>query len=190
MWIRFAAPEDSQALLDIYRPYIDTNITFEYDLPTREEFARRISSIREKYPYLVCEEQGRPLGYAYAHPERDRAAYQWNAELSIYLAPDAVGHGIGKRLYGALMELLRLQGVKTAYGVVTSPNPASEGLHNALGFRLLGVHRSTGFKNGRWLDVLWFEKSIAPYYQNPEPVIPVNQLPQSLVQSVLRSFSQ
>lgn len=187
MDIRFASPEDSQALLDIYRQYIDIDITFEYTLPTQEEFAQRISSTLERYPYLVCQEEGAVLGYAYAHPERERAAYQWNAELSIYLAPDAVGRGVGKRLYGALIELLRLQGVKTVYGVVTAPNPASEGLHRALGFRLLGVHRSAGYKNGRWLDVLWFERGIAPYDPDPAPVTPIRQLAPERVHSALRS---
>ena len=189
MKLRFAVPEDAQALLDIYARYIHTPITFEYDLPSREEFARRISSTLERYPYLVAEEAGKAVGYAYAHPERERAAYQWNAELSIYLAPEAAGRGVGRALYSALMELLRLQGVKTAYGVVTSPNPASEGLHRALGFRLLGVHRNTGFKDGAWYDVLWFEKSLAGYEADPAPVISVGQLSPREVRRVLDAFS-
>lgn len=188
MKLRFAEPGDAQALLDIYARYIDTPTTFEYQLPSREEFAQRISSTLERYPYLVAEEEGRAVGYAYAHPERERAAYQWNTELSIYLAPEAVGRGVGTALYSALMELLRLQGAKTAYGVVTSPNPASEGLHLSLGFRLLGVHRSTGFKNGVWYDVLWFEKSLADYDSDPSPVVPIRQIPDREIRRILDAF--
>ena len=110
MTIRLAVPGDALALLEIYRQYIQTPITFEYELPTLEEFTRRISDTVEQYPYLVLEDQGRLLGYAYAHPEREWKAYQWNAELSIYLAPAAVGKGYGRRLYQALLELLCLQG--------------------------------------------------------------------------------
>ncbi|WP_235381342.1 GNAT family N-acetyltransferase [Pseudoflavonifractor phocaeensis] len=188
MQLRFARPQDSQALLDIYARYIRTPITFEYDLPTPEEFSRRIASTLERYPYLAVEEDGKLIGYAYAHPERERAAYQWNAELSIYLAPGAVGRGVGTALYSALMDLLRLQGVKTVYGVVTSPNPASEKLHQSLGFRLLGVHRNTGFKDGAWYDVLWFEKSLAGYEADPRPVIPIGDVPAREVRRVLDAF--
>ena len=148
MTIRLAVPGDALALLEIYRQYIQTPITFEYELPTLEEFTRRISDALKQYPYLVLEDQGRLLGYTYAHPEREWKAYQWNAELSIYLAPAAIGKGYGRRLYQALLDLLSLQGVRTVYGVVTSPNPASEALQKSLGFRLIGVHKNTGYKAG------------------------------------------
>ena len=127
MILRFVTPQDCPALLDIYAQYIDTGVTFEYDLPTREEFTARISGICRDYPYLVCQEGDRVLGYAYAHRVWERAAYQWNAELSVYLAPDAVGKGLGKKLYAALEDLLRLQGVLTVYGLVTLPNPPARG---------------------------------------------------------------
>ena len=189
MSIRLARPEDSAALLSIYGQYIRTPITFEYDLPSREEFARRISSTLERYPYLIWEEEGAVLGYAYAHPERERAAYQFNAELSIYLDRAASGRGIGRRLYSALMDLLVLQGVRTAYGVVTDPNPASEGLHQALGFRRAGVHRNTGYKDGAWYDVIWFEKALAPYDLAPAPVVPFPRLDPRAVEEILASHA-
>lgn len=189
MKLRFALPEDVPSLLSIYERYISTEITFEYVLPSREEFARRVASISEFYPYLVAEENGTLLGYAYAHRIAERAAYSWGAELSIYLHPDAAGQGLGRRLYGVLMELLRLQGVRTVYGLVSSPNPASEGLHRSLGFRLMGVQQKAGYKNGRWIDLLWFEKSIAPYDPAPAPIIPVGQLPDLLVQNSLYNIS-
>ena len=106
MEIRFARETDSRQLLEIYRQYIDTTVTFEYVLPTEEEFAGRIREIGGEYPYLVCEEGGRAVGYAYAHKPFERAAYQWDAELSIYLDREYRGDGLGRRLYGMLMEIL------------------------------------------------------------------------------------
>ena len=116
MELTFVRPEDGAALLAIYGEYIDTAITFEYTLPTQEEFDRRIETISADYPYLVAREGERPVGYAYAHRQMERAAYQWNAELSVYLDRATVSRGLGKRLYGALMEILRLQQIRTICG--------------------------------------------------------------------------
>lgn len=188
MKLRFAVPEDVPALLDIYAQYIPTEVTFEYVLPSREEFARRMADFSAVYPYLVLEEDGRALGYAYAHRCAQRAAYGWGAELSIYLHPDTAGHGAGRRLYQALMDLLRLQGVQTVYGLVTSPNPASERLHQSLGFRLMGVQKKAGYKNGRWIDLLRFERPIGAYEPVPAPVIPIGGLPEESIQAVFQRF--
>ena len=190
MTISFARPEDCQALLDIYGQYMDTPVTFEYTLPSREEFARRIRTISRDYPYLVCREGERILGYAYAHRHMERAAYQWNAELSVYLDRDARGRGLGRRLYGALMELLRLQGVLTAHALVTSPNPASQALHESMGFGLTAVHRLAGYKNGAWWDVLWYEKELAPRGPEPAAPVPLSVLPRPQVAAVLEAFSR
>lgn len=186
--LRFASKADVPALLSIYAHYIPTNITFEYVLPSPEEFARRVSSISEVYPYLVAGEKGNALGYAYAHRIAERAAYGWGAELSIYLHPDAAGRGLGKRLYQALMDLLRLQGVRTVYGLVASPNPSSERLHASMGFDLMGVQRNAGYKNGSWIDLLWFEKAIAPYTPEPAPLVPAGKLPGEQVRAILNRF--
>lgn len=188
MTLRFAALEDVPALLAIYERYISTTITFEYVLPSREEFARRMRDVSQVYPYLVLEEGGSILGYAYAHPIAQRAAYGWGAELSIYLHPDATGKGLGRRLYQALIDLLRLQGVRTVYGLVASPNSASENLHASLGFHLMGVQQKAGYKNGRWIDLLWFDKAITPYAPEPAPVVPVPALPSAQVQAVFIDF--
>ena len=185
MTLRFAAPEDVSALLSIYERYISTPITFEYTLPSLEEFARRVASVQTFYPYLVAEVNGELLGYAYAHRIAERAAYRWGAELSIYLRPDAVRRGLGKQLYQSLIALLRLQGVRTVYGLVASPNPASEGLHRSLGFHRMGVQRNAGYKNGRWVDLIWFEQSIAPYVHQPGPVLPVGQLAPKDIETAL-----
>lgn len=186
MEIRFAAEQDSAALLQIYGQYIRTPVTFEYELPSETSFARRIRDIAAAYPYLVCEEDGRIAGYAYAHRQAERAAYQWNAELSVYLDGAYTGRGLGKRLYGVLIELLRLQGVRTVYALVTVPNERSEGLHRRLGFRHMGTQRSTGYKDGAWRDVAWFEKAIAPYGADPAPLLPIGQVPAEQTAAVLR----
>ena len=177
MQLRFAVPSDAGALLRIYDEYINTSITFEYALPGEAEFAARIADISAEYPYLALFDGGVPAAYAYAHRAQERAAYGWNAELSVYVSRDAAGRGLGTKLYTVLLALLQKQGVRTAYGVVTMPNDASSALHQKLGFRTLGTYRNTGYKNGRWLDVVWFEKPIGSFTDEPQPLVPITRLP-------------
>ncbi len=184
--IRFAAISDSPALLNIYSQYIDTPITFEYTLPTREEFAERIRTISQAYPYLVWEENGSIAGYAYGHKHKERETYQWNAELSIYLDRSHTSKGLGTKLYTALMEILKLQGVRTVYGFVTVPNEKSEGLHRSMGFCQSGLSRNTGYKCNAWHDVACFEKALAPYGSNPAPVLPIGKIPRERLEQILR----
>ena len=185
MQLRFATEADAPALLAIYRQYLDTPITFECAVPTEEEFAARVRDISGVYPYLVCEDGGEVIGYAYAHRQAERAAYQWNAELSVYLDRSRTGQGLGRRLYTALMEMLRLQGIHTVYALVTVPNEKSEGLHGSMGFRHMGTQRSTGYKDGAWRDVAWFEKQIAPYDPDPAPLAPIGQVPLERLAEIL-----
>ena len=185
MTFRLAEEADAPALLAIYGQYIDTPITFECALPSVESFTERIRSIRAAYPYIVCEEDGRIWGYAYAHRQAERVAYQWNAELSVYLDRSRTGQGLGRRLYTALMEMLRLQGIHTVYALVTVPNEKSEGLHGSMGFRHMGTQRSTGYKDGAWRDVAWFEKQIAPYDPDPAPLAPIGQVPLERLAEIL-----
>ncbi len=170
--IRPAVPDDAASLLAIYAQYIDAAVTFEYTLPTEAEFRRRIGTTLAEYPYLVWEEDGRPLGYAYAHRFRERAAYRWGAELSVYVDKSAHGRGVGRALYEELMRLLALQGIKTVYGCITLPNEKSVGLHEALGFAAAGVFHAAGFKSGQWHDVIWYEKALAPFDERPAPPLP------------------
>lgn len=189
MIIRSATPKDSEKLLNIYAQYIATPVTFEYTLPTIQEFADRIRDISQCYPYVLCEENNQIAGYAYARRQLERAAYQWNVEASIYVDQGATSKGLGKTLYRALIELLRRQGVKTVYGGVATPNPRSESLHKSLGFRVIGTWRKAGYKNEKWHDVLWFEKEIAAYDLNPQPVVPMACMPEKEVQEVFLSFA-
>lgn len=170
--IRLASADDADGIRAVYAPFIDTPVTFEEEVPSCEAYRERIVRICEKYPCLVAEEGGRIVGFAYAHELRERVAFQWNAELSVYLAPAAQGCGAGRRLYAALIELLRLMGVKAVYGVVTSPNPASERLHCAFGFALMGVQPHAGFTCGAWHNVTWYVREIAPFEDAPAPPVP------------------
>ena len=188
--IRFAAAADAPALLGIYGQYMDTPITFECALPSEEAFRGRVAEYGAACPYLVWEEDGRILGYAYAHRLGERAAYQWSAELSVYLDRDSRGRGLGRRLYGALLELLRLQGVRTVYGCVTVPNPASERLHEAMGFQRTGVWHRSGHKGGAWRDGTWFERPIAAYDAAPVPVRPIGAVPPAERAAVLARYSE
>ena len=173
--IREAVPGDAPALLDIYAPYIrDTVITFEYDVPTAEKFAARIEETAALHPYLVCERDGQIIGYAYAHRIRERAAYDWAAELSIYLAPEAHGQGVGTALYRCLIDLLEQQRLRILYGCVTLPNEKSQKLHEKLGFSLVGVWHGSGWKFDGWHDVGWFEKRLG----GDGPAQPVAAFPQ------------
>ncbi|MCC8165371.1 MAG: N-acetyltransferase family protein [Planctomycetes bacterium] len=189
MPIRFVTPADSQALLDIYARYIDTTITFEYTLPTVEDFASRIAAVSAFYPCIAYEEDGRILGYAYAHRFMERAAYQWGAEWSAYLAPSATGRGLGRRFYNILADILALQGVRTIYGIVTIPNEKSQALHQSLGFTQAGYYRNAGFKNGKWCDVAWFEKQLADYAAEPASIVSIHSLPEENVRACLDRHS-
>lgn len=159
--IRAAALRDVPAILDIYRPYIlETAYTFEYEVPSPAEFEARFRRISAAFPWLVWEENGEILGYAYGDRAFSRAAYQWDADLSIYLRQDCRGRGIGRKLYEALEDLLRQQGYFVAYGIVTDANTPSCAFHRAMGYRETARLENSGFKFGRWYGVVWFEKRL------------------------------
>ena len=188
--IRLARVEDAPAILDIYAPYVqETTISFEYQVPSLEEFTQRVRDISATHPYLVWEEEGKLLGYAYAHPYAVRPAYQWGAELTIYLRQEATHRGMGKLLYGVLFDLLRLQGVRTVYGCITGENQASVAMHRAMGFGEGGIFHKAGYKFGRWLDVFWLEKSITDY-DEPQPLVAFPQVDPQAVEAVLEKWNQ
>lgn len=188
MKIRFATVKDSENLLKIYAQYIETPITFEYELPSVEEFSHRIEFISEDYPYIVLEENDEILGYAYAHRFKERDAYAWGAELSIYMDKNIHSKGYGKKLYGILIELLRLQGVKTAYACVTSANVQSEKFHEHLDFKKCAEFSNAGFKLGKWYGITWYELPINNYDVNPTKVKSIKDLDKNLVEDVFNSY--
>lgn len=157
--IRLATTADIPAILEIYAPYIlNTGFSFEYTVPTEEVFTERFLHHTAYCPWLVWEEEGRVQGYAYAVPPFERAAYSWCTEVSIYLAPELHGRGIGKKLYAALEYIVFAQGYQVIYSVVTSENTASVAFHEAVGYRKIAEFPDCGVKFGRRLGVIWLEK--------------------------------
>ncbi len=159
--IRIATENDLPAMLAIYRPYVEnTTHSFEYDAPCLRTFTQRFYDHIAQFPWLVWEEEGRVLGYAYAGAPWERAGYRWCAETSIYLAPEVQGRGVGRLLYARLEEILKKQGYRMVYAVVTGENTGSVAFHERLGYRKTAVFQNCGFKHGRWLDVVWLEKEL------------------------------
>jgi phosphinothricin acetyltransferase len=161
--IRVALPEDAEAILTIYAPIVrETAISFEVEPPTRVAMHERIATTLRRLPWLVCDRQGEVLGYVYASPHRSRAAYQWSVDVSVYVQAQMRRAGIGRALYHTLFELLMLQGFYNCYAGITLPNPASVGLHEALGFQPVGVYQAVGYKLGAWHDVGWWQRALQP----------------------------
>lgn len=166
--IRLAVASDGPALAEIYRPAVtDSAISFELEPPDDHEMAARVAKLIDRTPWLVLEREGSVLGYAYASPHRDRAAYQWSVEVSAYVHRDAHRLGVARALYTSLFAALVVQGFRNAYAGITLPNTASVGLHSALGFTMVGVYRGVGYKFGAWHDVGWFERELAPRIMEP-----------------------
>jgi phosphinothricin acetyltransferase len=168
--IRLARAEDAAGVLAIYAPFCATPVSFEEEPPSLDEMRRRIAGTLERWPWLVCAADAEVLGYVYARPHRERAAYRWSVEVTAYVAAGQRRRGVGRALYTALFRLLELQGYCNAYAGITLPNPASVGLHEALGFRPVGVYRHVGYKCGAWHDVGWWQRDLRP--PEPEPPEP------------------
>ena len=168
--IRLARESDAERMLAIYAPVVrDTAISFELEPPTEDDFRGRIRSTLQHTPWLACGDDEDILGYAYAGRFRPRAAYQWSVEVSVYVAPDRQGRGVGRALYTSLFECLRLQGYHNAYAGIALPNPASIALHERFGFEAIGAYRSVGYKHGRWHDVGWWQLTIQELGSPPAP---------------------
>lgn len=193
--LRLAKLADTAELLAIYAPFVASNdralsdVSFEYEVPSVAEFTERIKNISAAYPYIVCEHDGRLLGYVYAHPYIQRAAYQWGAEVTIYLAPEGQGRGLGKVMYAALENILRLQGVVVTYACITASNEHSVKMHEACGYKIIGTFNNTGFKHGHWLDMVLMEKVIAEHPKQPALIKKIGELPAEVVAAILRDAS-
>ena len=171
MLIRHAdADRDGAACAAIYAPSVrDSAASFEEEEPTAEESAHRIRTIERRYPWLVAEDERTVVGYAYASPHRERAAYRWVAEAAVYVVEGSRRRGVGRQLYTALFGLLERQGIQVVCAGVTLPNDASVRLHEACGFEPIGVYRRIGWKFGAWHDVGWWELELAPATGEPPP---------------------
>ncbi len=184
--IRTAALDDAAALLAIYAPYVEqTAITFEYEVPSLEEFRGRIVRTLRRYPYLVAEENGELLGYAYTGPFGERAAYSWAVETSIYLRQDVRGKGLGKRLYQALEDISRAQHVQSLYACIAYPDADdahlsgnSVAFHTHLGYTTVGRFPHCGYKFGTWYNMAWMEKTLGDHAVPPAAFVPFPELPE------------
>lgn len=161
--IRPATTEDVQTMLEIYAPFItESTCSFEYTVPGVQEFTKRFQDITSQFPWLVWQQDNQVLGFAYASAPWSRIAYQWVAEPSIYLCPQAQGKGAGRQLYHALEAVLTRQGYRALYALITSENTGSIAFHTKMGYRLLCHFPDCGYKMGRWLGVTWMEKRLQP----------------------------
>ena len=176
--LRIAEESDIPAILDIYGPYILTSTaTFEYTVPSREEFQARFCGITARFPWLVWEEDGKILGYAYASSFKNRKAYDWSVELSIYIRQDKRRGGLGRALYEALESSLGRMGILNLNACIAVPkgpdahlNFDSLRFHERLGFTLVGTFHNSGYKFDTWYDMVWMEKMIGPHNAQPRPV--------------------
>lgn len=189
--VRVATVEDTEAILNIYAPYVESSaITFEYDVPSIDEFQKRITTTLQRYPYLVAMQNNTICGYAYASPYKTRAAYDWSVETTIYLAPNSKGSGIGRLLYTKLEQLLKAQNVVNLNACITPASApyvdaTSELFHAKLGYNKVAHFTRCGYKFQRWFDVIWMEKFINDHAKKPAPFIPFSQLLESDIDQLL-----
>ena len=184
MSIRPAEEKDLSAMLEIYRPYVEeTTVSFEYKAPSMESFRRRFLDHTAQFPWLVWEEQGKILGYAYAGAFHPRPAYGWNAESTVYIREDRRRSGLGRRLYGALEALCAEQHILTIDACIALPRGDdpwltgdSAAFHARMGYRRVGEFPCCGYKFGRWYDMVWMEKELLAHTAAPAPVIPFPEL--------------
>jgi len=170
--IRVATPDDAAAVTAIYAPVvIETAISFEMMPPAVDVMRERIATTLRSFPWLVCEDTVRQVnGYAYASRHRERPAYRWSVDTTVYVRADARGQGVGKALYQALLEQLAQLGYFQAFAGITLPNAASVALHERVGFTPLGVYRNVGFKLQAWHDVGWWQRGLRPLMSPSEPM--------------------
>lgn len=173
MRVRVAEERDAEALAAIYGPIVaSTIISFETEPPSIEETRRRVRETLRMYPWLVAEDDGGLLGYAYATQHRVRAGYRWSVDVSVYIAEHARRRGVGRALYTRLFPILAQQGFVAAHAGIALPNEASVALHESFGFEAIGVYRAVGYKLGKWLDVFWFQKRLGALGDPPSEPIP------------------
>lgn len=182
--IRPVELSDTNSLLDIYRPYVEnTAITFEYEPPSSVDFENRIKTIKSKYPYIAAERKGSIIGYAYTSSFHVRKAYEWSAEMSIYLADEGKGFGLGRKMYEILENISKKQGITNLYACIAVTKHEDEYLtnnsmkfHEHMGYKMVGRFTKCGYKFGRWYDMVWMEKIIADHVVNISDIIPYSYI--------------
>ncbi len=182
--IRMATELDAEEILKIYAPYVtDTAITFEYEIPSIDDFSQRIRNTLQMYPYIVALEEGHIVGYAYASAFRERAAYSWTAETTVYLKQDCRGKGLGKKLYNTLENILRRQNIINLNACIAYTSRqdihldnTSMAFHEHLGYTKIAHFTKCGYKFGAWYDIIWMEKVLGDHPDTPDPIIPISRI--------------
>jgi L-amino acid N-acyltransferase YncA len=186
--IRLATPADAKGILNIYAPYIvNTSFTFETDVPSIEEFAERIKIYLLNWPWLVYEIDGLIAGYAYATRYRERTAYQWCVESSVYIHDDFQKMGIAKALYTTLMEILKKQGFRNVYAVINLPNDKSVAFHESCGFQYFATYEKVGYKLGKWKNVGWWRLIINEFGDEPAAPIKFSELGNEFLTGIFKN---
>lgn len=187
--VRLATQDDGAAVAAIYGPIVrDTSISFETEIPNGAVMAERILSTLAAHPYLVAERAGQVVGYAYASKHRERAAYRWSVDVTVYVAPQAHRTGVGRALYGPLLSILRAQGFHSAFAGIALPNAGSVGLHEAMGFVPVGIYRNVGFKHGKWHSVGWWGLELVKRVEAPAEPLPLSAI--DPLQHLLAQYSR
>lgn len=185
MSLRLATPADAAGILNIYAPYIEnTSFTFETEVPSMESIASRINNYLETWPWLVYDDDGVIAGYAYATRHRERTAYQWCTESSIYIADEYRGTGVAKALYEALFVILEKQGFRNVYAVINLPNDPSVAFHEKCGFSYFATFEKVGYKLGRWKNVGWWKLTLNEYGDEPEPPVKFSVMEKNFLQQL------
>jgi phosphinothricin acetyltransferase len=172
--IRLAGEYDAAQIAEIYRPFCESSVvSFEYTAPSLDEMASRLRVITGQFPWLVLDDGGRVIGYAYASRHSERAAYGWSVNTAVYVRQTHHRRGVGRALYTSLFELLVAQGYYKAYAGITLPNAGSTGLHESFGFTPVGIYKNVGYKNGAWHDVIWYQRALQGERIHPDPPRPM-----------------
>jgi phosphinothricin acetyltransferase len=186
--IRLVKPSDSKGILAIYAPYIEnTSFTFETVVPTLQSFSDRITTYLEHWPWLVSEIDGQIVGYAYGSRHRERSAYHWCVETSIYVHDDFLGKKIGKDLYEKLISILTLQGFRNIYAVINLPNKPSVSFHERMGFKYFATYEKVGYKLGKWKNVGWWQLTVNDFVDDPPDPIKFSDMNKNDIELLLNS---
>lgn len=185
---RLAKETDAKEILAIYASYINIdNITFEYEVPNIIEFRQRIAKVITKYPYIVALYQGKIVGYTYASTFRDRIAYNWGLETSIYLTPEVKGQKLGKKLYTKLEQILKIQHITNLVASITYPNPQSIAFHEKMGYKKIAHFTKCGYKQGKWYDMIFMEKFINKHESPAKEIIYIEDIDKTIIDKILQS---
>ena len=188
---RLARLDDVKALLEIYAPYVkNTNITFEYEVPTVDEFKNRMKMVLEKFPYIVAISKGKIVGYAYVSTFRSRVAYNWGVETSIYISKAFQKNGLGKKLYKLLEEIVQKQNITNLVASITYPNPQSIAFHEQMGYKKIAHFTKCGYKAGTWLDMIFMEKFINEHTVPAREIIYLPKLDKAILDKIFAKYNE